>query len=76
MFFFIIVKLAEVRDCNDSMRRVVVILFFSLYGLSPQVWGFASLLQSVECWYWLNKFRVIVIFRCIGLMPLDEVGGS
>ena len=26
MFFFMILKLAEVRDCNDSMRRVVVIL--------------------------------------------------
>jgi len=24
--FFVILNLAEVRDCNDSMRRVVVIL--------------------------------------------------
>jgi len=29
MFFFMILKLAEVRDCNDSMRRVVVILLFA-----------------------------------------------
>ena len=40
MFFFMILKLAEVRDCNDSMRRVVVILLINAFTSLGQLLRF------------------------------------